>query len=152
MRCVLRIVTVYCNSCYELCEMLLLIVTMCCYCVLRVLYTCISFRAFLLLFINYLLCIADVYYCIVIQFLLLCILCIVFVLQTACFQLVLASDYRFYKSFVLFNYHSLRWQIYRPSSQGWQSMQGRSYSLFTSGTPLAYQLPNLVGNRGRRHA
>jgi len=68
--------------------------------------------------------------------------------QKAFFQLVIASDYRTGRSYVLFNYNYIGWQIYQPAAQGYQALDS-SFLLYTSYTILSYQLPKLLGNRGK---
>lgn len=78
-------------------------------------------------------------------------------LQKACFQLVLASDYRTYRSYSIFNYNRMGWKVQtkRPQSQGFQSepydlfeSKQLSNGFYTSGSSLAYQLPNTKGPLG----
>ena len=56
-------------------------------------------------------------------------------LQRACFQLALVSDYRTYRSYILFNYENfINWYPWQSSVQGYQSADGQisPYNLFTS--------------------
>lgn len=64
--------------------------------------------------------------------------------------MVLASDYRYYNSYAIFNYgYFANWDLTRHNGQGYQAESFMYRNLFTSGTPLAYQLPNIVGERGK---
>jgi len=68
--------------------------------------------------------------------------------QKASFQLVMASDYRTGRSYVMFNYDNIGWSTYRAAAQGYRD--STTYrSLFTSYTSLSYQLPTLTGNTGK---
>ena len=67
--------------------------------------------------------------------------------QKACFQLVMASDYRTGRSYVLYNYNYIGWQIYQPAAQGYR-VSNSYLLLYTSYSYLSYQLPTLLGNRG----
>lgn len=78
-------------------------------------------------------------------------------LQKACFQLALASDYRTYRSYSIYNYNNMGWKVEmkRPQSQGLQSepyglfnSQQLSNRFYTAGSSFAYQLPNLRGPLG----
>jgi len=68
--------------------------------------------------------------------------------QKACFQLVMSSDYRTGRSYVMFNYNSIGWQTYKTSAHGYRVWT--SYKrLYTSYSSLSYQLPSLIGNTGK---
>jgi len=68
--------------------------------------------------------------------------------------MVLVSDYRYYNSYAIFNYgYFSNWGTTRDNCQGYQAGTplaiSRYRNLFTSGTPLAYNLPSITGERGR---
>jgi len=51
----------------------------------------------------------------------------------------------------MFNYGNIGWQHYRTSAQGYQ-VSTSYFRLYTSYRYLSYQLPSLIGNRGRPEA
>ena len=67
--------------------------------------------------------------------------------QKACFQLVMMSDYRSGRTYVMFNYNNIGWYEYIWSAQGYQTLTS-SFRLYTSYSDLSLQLPSLTGNRG----
>jgi len=72
-----------------------------------------------------------------------------FYLQTATFQMILASDYRYYQSYVIYNYNRFNfWSQYRSNGQGYQANPSFFRNMYTSGSPSAIQLPAIVGERG----
>jgi len=71
-----------------------------------------------------------------------------FYAQKACFQLVMASDYRTGRSYVMFNYDNIGWSYYRTAAQGYR-VDTEYKRLFTSYSSLSYQLPQLIGNTGK---
>ena len=58
------------------------------------------------------------------------------------------SDYRSGRTYVLFNYNNIGWQEYRRVAQGYK-VSTSSFVLYTSLSDLSYQLPSLIGNRGK---
>ena len=69
--------------------------------------------------------------------------------QIACFQLVMASDYRTGRSYVMFNYNNIGWWEYRLTAQGYYSPWATPVVMFTSFNFLSYSLPWLIGNTGK---
>ena len=69
--------------------------------------------------------------------------------QIACFQLVMASDYRTGRSYVMFNYNNIGWWEYRLTAQGYYGPWATPVVMFTSFNFLSYSLPWLIGNTGK---
>ena len=58
------------------------------------------------------------------------------------------SDYRSGRTYVMFNYNNIGWQENRRVAQGYK-VSTSSFTLYTSLNDLSYQLPSLIGNRGK---
>ena len=68
--------------------------------------------------------------------------------QKACFQLVLTNDYRTGRSYIMFNYDHIGWQVWGTAAQGYLD-PNTFVRLYTSYTYLSYSLPILTGNTGK---
>lgn len=62
--------------------------------------------------------------------------------------MILASDYRYYQTYAIFNYKEFNWLTGRNNGEGYQWNVNNYKNLFTSGSPSAYQLPQIRGERG----
>lgn len=81
---------------------------------------------------------------------------VVIFMQMACFQLVLASDYRTHRTYSAYNYNNMGWKVQTPNSQGFQSepfdqfdFRQLSKTFHTSSSPIAYELPRIKGSLGK---
>jgi len=63
----------------------------------------------------------------------------------------MVSDYRTARSYIIFNYNDIGWTTYADSVQGFQASQKRFTNMHTSLSSLAYKLPQLQGNHGKRN-
>ena len=71
--------------------------------------------------------------------------------QKACFQLVMVSDYRTGRSYVMFNYNKFDQWYWWYSAQGYR-VQTSYKRLYTSYSYLSSELPTLIGNTGKLRA
>jgi hypothetical protein len=58
------------------------------------------------------------------------------------------GDIRTWRSYVVFAYGNIGWQVYKPNVQGFQASTNFFANIYTSGYSLVSQLPYLKGNAG----